>query len=98
MLVLSRAIGADTIYYYALAILSSYDLSEATRRELTTALDVGRPGNLQFSYEAGMEAGLHGKELLQRAAALYFLACAVNVADDLSDGDCTYLADSERSG
>ena len=62
------------------------------------ALEAGRPGPLAFLYEAGAEAGVPRAQLLSRAAALFFNFCAANLADDLTDGDCTYLSPPFRLG
>ena len=45
----------------------------------------GRPG------PAGLDAGLHPEDTINRAAACFFASAAFNLSDDLSDDDCEYL-------
>jgi hypothetical protein len=90
--------SAETIFQEALSILNRQHLPDVSRRDLLAALEAGRPGTLAFTYKAGVEAGLPRKKLLTRAAAIYFIFCAGNLADDLSDGEVTYLADPFRIG
>jgi hypothetical protein len=79
-------------------IVHRQSLPVVSRRELMAVLRAGRPGTLAFSYEAGIESGLDNSEVLARSAAIYLLACAVNLTDDLADGDCTYLEGGVGSG
>jgi hypothetical protein len=90
--------SAETIFQEALRALNRQRLPDVSRRDLLAALEAGRPGTLAFTYEAGVEAGLPRKKLLTRAAAIYFIFCAGNLADDLSDGECTYLTEPFRVG
>jgi hypothetical protein len=53
---------------------------------------------LAFLYDAGAEAGLPRQTLLRRAAAIYLSFCAVNLCDDLTDEECTYLSHPFQSG
>jgi hypothetical protein len=90
--------SAGAIFQEVLRILSCQHLPDVSRRDLVAALEAGRSGTLAFLYEAGAEAGLPHRQLLTRAAALYFIFCAGNLADDLSDGEVTYLAEPFRVG
>ena len=90
--------SAEDCFYEVLRILSRQHLPEVSQEDLLAALKAGRPGPLAFLYEAGAEASLPHQQLLTRAAAIYFFFCAGNLADDLSDGDCTYLAEPSRLG
>ena len=98
MLLLVTSAGREAVYRQTLRMLSAQSLPDRVQRELIVSLENSRPGTLEFGYEAGFEAGLRGEKLLTRAAAVYFLTCAVNVGDDLSDGDCTYLRNPNRAG
>ncbi len=89
---------AEAIFLQALDILSRQPLPEISQEDLLAALNAGRLGPLPFLYEAGVEAGLPHQTLLARAAAIYFNFCAGNLADDLMDGECTYLSDPFRLG
>src|SRR5262245_16902601 len=89
---------AEAVFLEVLSILSRQYLPEVSQEDVLAALNAGRLGPLPFLYEAGMEAGLPQQKLLTRAAAIYLNFCAGNLADDLMDGDCTYLADSFRLG
>lgn len=90
--------SAGAVFQEVLRVLSRQHLPTVTRRDLLAALEAGRSGSLAFLYEAGAEAGLPHKMLLTRAAAIYFIFCAGNLADDLSDGEVTYLTDPFRVG
>ncbi len=90
--------SAGAVFQEALRILNRQHLPAVSRQDLVAALEAGRPGTLGFTYEAGAEAGLPRQTLLTRAAAIYFNFCAGNLADDLSDGDCTYLPEPFRTG
>jgi len=89
---------AEAIFLEVLDILSRQPLPEISQGDLLAALNAGRLGPLPFLYEAGVEAGLPRQTLLTRAAAIYIGFCAGNLADDLSDGDCTYLTEPSRIG
>lgn len=89
---------AEAVFLEVLDILSNQPLPEISQGDLLAALNAGRLGPLPFLYEAGVEAGLPRQKLLTRAAAIYIGFCAGNLADDLSDGDCTYLAEPSRIG
>jgi len=90
--------SAGVVFQEALRIFNRQHLPEVARQDVLAALKAGRPGTLAFTYDAGVEAGLPRQELLTRAAAIYFIFCAGNLADDLSDGEVTYLADPVRIG
>jgi len=98
MLVTTQSIGEDAVLQWALRFLETSGIHDPLRRDVAIALEVSRPGTLQLSYEAGIDAGLGHEELLVRAAAIYFLSSAVNVGDDLSDGDCTYFDEPRKTG
>jgi len=89
---------AEAIFREVLSILSRQPLPAISQTDLLAALNAGRLGPLPFLYEAGMEAELPHQTLLTRAAAVYIGFCAGNLADDLSDGDCTYLVEPSRIG
>jgi hypothetical protein len=90
--------SAGAIFQEALRILNRQHLPRVSQQDLLAVLEACRPGPLAFLYEAGAEAGLGHQQLLTRAAAIYFNYCAGHLADDLSDGDCTYLAEPFRTG
>jgi hypothetical protein len=69
-----------------------------SRRDLLAALEAGHPGPLAFLYDAGAEAGLPRQTLLTRAAAIYLGFCAINLCDDLTDNECSYLSEPFQSG
>ncbi len=90
--------SAGAIFLEAVRLLLREQLPEVSQADIVAALKAGRPGPLAFLYEAGAEAGLPDQKLLTRAAAIYFNFCAGNLADDLMDGDCTYLTEPFRLG
>jgi hypothetical protein len=90
--------SAGAIFQEALRALVRERLPEIGERDLIAALEAGRPGPLALLYAAGVDAGLSSEKLLTRAVAIYFNFCAGNLADDLMDGDCTYLPEPFRLG
>ncbi|PTL84990.1 hypothetical protein [Vitiosangium sp. GDMCC 1.1324] len=90
--------SAGAVFQEALRALRQHGLPEEAERDILAALEAGRPGPLALLYAAGTEAGLGREVLLRRAAGLFFCACAANLADDLADGECTYLARPQREG
>lgn len=90
--------SAGAIFQEVLCIFNGQYLPRASRDDLLAALQAGRPGPLAFLYEAGVEADLPLLILLKRAAVIFIGFCAGNLADDLSDGDCTYLDEPFRIG
>lgn len=90
--------SAGAVFQEALRLLNHQHLPEVSQQDLLAVLEASRPGTLVFTYEAGVEAGLPRQKLLTRAAAIYFGFCAGNLADDLTDGDCTYLSEPFRIG
>jgi hypothetical protein len=90
--------SAEGVFYEVLRAFGRHHLPEVSQRDVLAALEAGRPGPLAFLYEAGAEAELPRRKLLTRAAAIYFNFCAGNLADDLMDGDCTYLSEPFRLG
>lgn len=90
--------SAGAVFQEVLRILNRQHLPAVSQRNLLAVLEACRPGSLTLVYEAGAEAGLPRQKLLTRAAAIYFNFCAVHLADDLIDGECTYLAEPFRIG
>jgi len=90
--------SAGAIFQEALRVLVRQQLQEVSQRDVVATLEAGRPGPLAFTYAAGEDAGLPFQKLLTRATAIYFNFCAGNLADDLMDGECTYLSDPFRLG
>jgi len=90
--------SVEDVFYEVLHVFSRQHLPEVSQLDILAALEAARPGPLAFLYEAGTEAGLPRRKLLTRAAAIYFFFCAGNLADDLSDGECTYLSEPFRVG
>lgn len=90
--------SAGVVFQEALRILNRQQFPDASRRDLLAVLEAALPGPLALLYDAGAAAGLPRQTLLARAAAIYIKYCTVNLCDDLSDGDCTYLSDPTRIG
>jgi hypothetical protein len=90
--------SAGAVFQEALRALRRYGLPDEAERDVLVTLEAGRPGPLALLYAAGAEAGLGREVLLRRSAGLFFCACAANLADDLADGECTYLAEPWRVG
>jgi hypothetical protein len=90
--------SAGAIFQEALRIVVNHHLAEESQNDLVAALEAGNPGPLTFLYEAGAEAKLSPKEIVDRAVAIFFCFCALNLCDDLSDGDCSYFSEPYRTG
>src|SRR4051812_7396710 len=90
--------SAGAVYHKVMSVLGSQRLPEVSERDVLAALEAGRPGPMPFLYAAGVESGLPEQNFLARAAGIYIGFCAGNLADDLSDGDCTYLIEPSRIG
>jgi hypothetical protein len=90
--------SAGAVFQEAMRITIQQRLPEGSCIDVLAALEAGRPGPLDFIYEAGAEVKLRPKEIMARAVAIYFNFCAFNLSDDISDGDCAYLQDPTRVG
>src|SRR5262245_30818321 len=90
--------SAEAIFYEGLRVFARYHLPEVSQKDILSALEAGRPGPLAFLYAAGAESEMPPRQVLERSAAIYFNFCAGNLADDLMDGDCTYLSEPFRLG
>lgn len=87
------------IFQETLRILRSLKLPEAAEMDVLCALKVAqRSGPLDLAYWATQEAGLGRQESIWRATAVFLNFTAANLADDLSDGDCSYLEPSKVPG
>ena len=87
------------IYQETLRILRGLNLPEAAEADVIAALEVARPNSpLDIAYWATLEANLERDEGIWRAAAVFFSFAAANLADDVSDGDCHYLAPAKAPG
>lgn len=81
-----------------LRIVVRQSLPVVSQRDILAVLEASRREPLEFLYEAGIEANLPHQDIVRRGAAVYFNFCAGALSDDLSDGDCTYLAEPYRIG
>jgi len=84
--------SAGAVFQHALRQLRRYALPLEAERDVLAAMEAARGGPLPFLYEAGAEAGLPRELLMARCAALFVALVAGNLADDLADGECTYIA------
>jgi hypothetical protein len=91
-------VSAGAVFQEALRILRSLELPEVAERDAVASMEAARPGPLQLLYEAGFDAGLARSTLLTRSAACFFAYAGGSVADDLADGDCTYLEEPLKNG
>ncbi|WP_224240438.1 hypothetical protein [Hyalangium gracile] len=90
--------SGGAIYQEALRVLRRLGLPEAAERDVVAALEAAQPGPLALLYEAGMEAGLTREALLTRGSGIFLSFAAGNLADDLTDGECSYYAHPSRVG
>jgi hypothetical protein len=84
--------SGGAIYQESLRVLRKLALPEQAERDVVAALEAAHPGPLALLYEAGVEAGLRREALLIRGTGIFLSFAAGNLADDLSDGDCSYYA------
>jgi hypothetical protein len=90
--------SAGALFQEALRFVVQQRLPERSQHDVVLALEAARPGPLEFLYEAGTEAKLSSPAIFARGVPIYFLFSAANLCDDLSDDECTYLADARRMG
>ena len=90
--------SGGSVFLEGLRILRSLELPEVAERDVLAALEAARPGSLSLLYEAGVNAGLPRDVLLRRAAACHFAYAGGSLADDIADGDCTYLEEPLKTG
>lgn len=90
--------SGGSVFLEGLRILRSLELPAVAEKDVLAALEAARPGSLSLLYEAGLNAGLERSVLLRRAAACHFAYAGGSLADDIADGDCTYLEEPLRTG
>lgn len=90
--------SGGVVFQEALRVLSSTGLHELAEHDTLQALEAARKdAPLDLLYDCGSAARLPRDELLVRSAAIYFSFTAGNLADDLADGECTYLGEPLRT-
>lgn len=82
----------------ALARVAGLRSSHALQAALFAAIELCDEGFLQFVYEAGYDAGLADRDIERRGVPLALQYAAIQLCDDLSDGDCDYLDAPARTG
>ncbi|HEX4476733.1 MAG TPA: hypothetical protein VH142_16710 [Polyangiaceae bacterium] len=82
----------------ALRIVEKLGLGPEMVRDVLSCFRAADPNFSRFLWAAGNDAELDRSELLARCSAIFFQYVAVQLSDDLSDGDCTYLPDPQREG
>lgn len=90
--------SGGSVFLECLRVLRSLELPAVAERDLVAAIEAARPGSLSLLYEAGLNAGLERSVLLRRAAACHFAYAGGSLADDIADGDCTYLEQPLKTG
>jgi len=90
-------VSAGGVFQAALRTVNGFGLASEAQRDVVTAMERGR-SSLAMLYAMGHDAGLAYDPLMARAAGLFLGFCAGNLADDLVDGDCTYLTPPYRLG
>ena len=76
---------------FVLSVLHFRDLPRRARDDVRIALTRIPPESQSIFLWAAEDAHLTAGTALERLAAVWFLNAAVNLADDLADGDCDYL-------
>ncbi len=82
----------------ALELAGHSRLGAEVTRDLAASFRGADPQFCRFLWTAGLDAGLDPDELLARCSTIFFQYVAVQVSDDLSDGDCTYLTEPGKVG
>src|ERR1019366_9114473 len=90
--------SGGAVFQEVLRIVARQQLPDVSCRDILAVLDANRKEPLEFLYLAGVEASLPPEHIISRAASIYLNLCAGSLCDDLSDGDCTYLAEPYRIG
>jgi len=92
-------VSGGVLFQETLRILGSKGLHALAERDVLAALEAARKdGPLDLLYDCGDAARLERKMLHTRGAAIFFSFAAGNLADDLADGECDYLAEPARTG
>lgn len=86
------------VYRELLAYLVRQRPPNVAERDLIASLDAARSGPLAFAYGAALDAGADPATARSRAAGCFACFAAGNLADDLADGDCTYLESPIATG
>jgi hypothetical protein len=97
LLVARFRVSAGAVFQEALRVVNRLALTPEAQRDVLAAMERGRP-SLPMLYGLGHDAGLAYESLMGRAAGIFLGFCACNLADDLADGDCTYLSPPDRIG
>ncbi len=71
---------------------------DETRADVDAAVRAIETGLLDFARAIAVEAGVPAAIAEARCVAIAYSMAAVNLADDLADGDCDYLDEPHRSG
>ena len=90
--------SGGAVFQQALRFINELRLPEPAHGDAVTALTQGRPGPLAMLYLLGADASLPHEKLMARSASLFIGFCCGNLADDLVDGDCTYLEPASLVG
>lgn len=90
--------SGGAVFREALRILNAQPFPREAATDLLAVMEAARTNGAlpTLLYEAGAEAGLPRETLLGRTAGLFLFFAAGNLADDLIDGDVTYLAPAVR--
>jgi len=84
--------SGGAVYQHCLRALAALELDPHATRDVLCALEAAREDALlTVLYEAVSEASLDRDDALSRAAGVFFLCAAGNLADDLVDDECTYF-------
>jgi len=88
--------GSNAVLAQAVRLLERAKLSDAASADARSALGQLPASALGFAVLAGEDAKLDFATTCERAAALALSQAAINLADDLCDGDCYYLEEPVR--
>jgi hypothetical protein len=88
--------SSGVLFQEALRTVRRLALPDEAERDVVAALEATRREAMQLLWEVGAEAGVARESIVRRGTALLFSYAAGNLADDLIDGECSYLEPAVR--
>jgi hypothetical protein len=80
------------------SLLLSASLSAQAHADVRAVLRANRSDMLAFLLALGLDAKVSPASAVRRVAGIFFNIAALQVADDIADGDCDYLDHPEGTG
>lgn len=90
--------SAGAIRAEARRVVLGAELEPVAETDVLRALDRNANDTPPFLLSVALQAGVDPAAALTRAVAVYFHIAALQVADDIADGDCDYVTPAESAG